>query len=347
VFYVPYKMQSGKWRGEVNIGGERRSKTFSKKGDALTWEHEERGKLKAPKPGDVMLFSTLAEKYLEHAAQHTVKTLKEKKALINRLPKEWDSVPVEEVTTAMVYNFLQERWWQSANLFNKDRKNLLSMWNWGQRILDVARNPVAKIAKVAHDVQFGYTPPPEHIMRILAVANREQRVFLDCYLQTAARKSEIFRLRWDDINFERKEIRLGTRKSRDGAMRYDWLPLSDQLTADLYWWYQQRRHPEYVFVSKFGQPLHDRRTFLKTLCKKAEVPAFGFHALRRFVASTLVDKHRVSMKTVQQILRHSNLQTTERYVAGAVSSLQGTVNLLSVEPPPAVGGEAKEGGERG
>jgi integrase len=81
-----------------------------------------------------------------------------------------------------------------------------------------------------------YTPPQEDILKLLMAATREERIFLNCYLQTGARRSEIFRWTWvDDINFERREVRLGTRKTRDGSMSYETLPMSGELYQDLWW----------------------------------------------------------------------------------------------------------------
>ena len=100
----------------------------------------------------------------------------------------------------------------------------------GQRIYDLDRNPVGKLRRLPHDRAQQYTPPTRDILLVLAAATREERVFLECFVSPAARKSEIFRLTWlDDINFERRQIRLGTRKTRDGSMEYEWLPMNDSL----------------------------------------------------------------------------------------------------------------------
>jgi len=58
------------------------------------------------------------------------------------------------------------------------------------------------------------------------------------------------------------------------------------------------------------------------------VQEFGFHALRRYVASVLADTHKVSAKTIQRILRHKNLSTTERYIKKINDGLGAMMNLL-------------------
>ncbi len=67
---------------------------------------------------------------------------------------------------------------------------------------------------------------------------------------------------------------------------------------------------------------------MKGLCKRAGVKDFGFHALRRYVASVLADTHKVSAKTIQVILRHKSITTTEKYIHNINRDLRGTMNLL-------------------
>ena len=109
---------------------------------------------------------------------------------------------------------------------------------------------------------------------------------------------------------------------------------SDELYDDLWWWWNNRpvRNSQYVFVSTsnrhYGQPFTTRRQFMKGLCKRAGVKEFGFHALRRYVASVLADTHKISAKSIQRILRHKNVTTTERYIQNINHDLESTVNLL-------------------
>ena len=69
---------------------------------------------------------------------------------------------------------------------------------------------------------------------------------------------------------------------------------------------------------------------MKSLCERARVKPFGFHALRRYVASILDDKFKVSIKKIQIILGHSNQATTERYLYHIHGDMRDTMNLLSI-----------------
>ena len=58
---------------------------------------------------------------------------------------------------------------------------------------------------------------------------------------------------------------------------------------------------------------HYRKTILRTLCKKAGLRPFTFHALRHAGAS-IMDHHNVPIGSIQKILRHENRSTTEIYL---------------------------------
>ena len=278
-------------------------------------------------------------KYLDYSTRYTKGVYVEKKGLCERVLTLWGAYYlVNSITPEMVFDYLNSRAKdQSKNAYNRDRKNLLAMWNWGRGILNLGPNPIQEIRGLPQDRKPQYVPPTEDILRIIAVATREEKVLLDCYLQTAARRSEIFRWVWaDDINFENRMIRLGSRKTGDGSMQYDWLPMTDELYESLWWLWSHREFKDspYVFVDNhpglhYGQPYKARRKFMQSLCKRAKIKRFGFHALRKYVASVLADTHKVSAKKIQRVLRHKNVTTTERYIMHLNQDLADTMNLLS------------------
>jgi len=79
---------------------------------------------------------------------------------------------------------------------------------------------------------------------------------------------------------------------------------------------------------------------------------YGFHALRHFMASYLMDEENVSLKTVSGLLRHKNVRTTEIYLhsvdqsqLAASSKIEGKFTSKIVKPPQEAATEAKRGHE--
>lgn len=355
---MPYR-EGKRWRATPQHKGLRlKTRLFDRKADATEYEREEKRKAREWSLLPRLDLLTFSAKYLIHAEQRfPKKTLRSKKALIERIIREFgESRDVDSITTEEIQTYLSDQARARSNdAANRDRNHLLALWSFGRKILKIAFSPVAGISRMPHDRKVQYTPSTNDVLKVLAVADRKERVFLDCYLQTAARRSEIFRWQWnEDINFERREYRLGTRKTRDGSMSYEWFPMSGDLYDGLWWLWQNRRWKDNPWVwpvehpgPGFRKPYTQRRIFLADLCRRAGVKYFGYHALRRYVASVLADTHKVSAKTIQRILRHSALSTTERYIHNLNTDLKATMDLLSEKNyTPALHMERKRPGKK-
>lgn len=113
-----------------------------------------------------------------------------------------------------------------------NRQNLMAVWTWRTNLPGFEADPARKIQQFLHDREPQYTPLSEEVLRVLAVASRQEQVILSCCLQTAARRSQIFRWAWnEDTNFQKREVRLGTRKTRDGSMSSDSMPCGPRCQA--------------------------------------------------------------------------------------------------------------------
>lgn len=340
---MPYK-EGKMWRATPKYKGERlTTKIFKSKKAAIEWEREQKDQAKEEEisslKGPDLL--TICSKYLIYAERFTKKVYEEKYTLINsRLLKYYDKdMPIADITQESIEEYLEkQKKERSANAANKDRKNLLALWNKAVKTYGVESNPIAETEKYGHDREPQYTPPVEDVLKVLMVATRSERIVLDAFIQTGGRRSEIFRWTWiDDINFNSRQVRLGSRKTKDGSMKYRWVKMSDSLFQNLNWLWKNRTFKEspYVFVDDtsnpkhphYGKPFTSRQKFMKGLCKRAGVRRFGFHALRRFVASVLIDK--ASLKQVQIVLGHANIQTTDRYIQNLKKDQTDTMNTIS------------------
>ncbi|MBU1740443.1 MAG: tyrosine-type recombinase/integrase, partial [Proteobacteria bacterium] len=283
---MPYKeMRRGKkvWVGKVMVNGDRRRRVCATRAEAVQWEAGERERLKriSNGPTDTDLL-TLCNRYLDYTQPRvTPKTLDEKRTLCRMILTEWGNPLTAAITPEMVSDYLSgQAQVRSNNAANKDRKNLLALFTWGQKILGLPDNPVRAISPLPHQRRMQYTPHQEDVLKVLAATTRTERVILTCYVQTGARRSEIFRLTWDDVNFHNRTITLTTRKTRGGEVRRDALPMSEELYSELKWWFQYKDRPfrdqPFVFVCdhpgpNYGRPFKVRRKFLKGLCGRAGV----------------------------------------------------------------------------
>jgi len=86
----------------------------------------------------------------------------------------------------------------------------------------------------------------------------------------------------------------------------------------------------YVFVNpRTKKPFRFVKTGFKAACKRAGITGFRFHDARHSFASRLVAKG-VDVVTVRDLLGHTSLRTTQRYVHSGQEQRQKAVELLDV-----------------
>jgi len=344
---MPYK-KGQKWVAQVRKEGTQKNKRFKTKKEALAWEAEMRQKPTNDwqEKIDTICLGDWAQVYMDYAQTKFVpKTYDEKQAVFRRFFREFKPAKsVSELNRAKVLSYIiKQNKKRSGYGANKDRKNLLAAWNWGIKYMDPALpspNPflVEKMPEVRHP---RYIPPEEDFWKVYGVAEEGQdQIMLLTFLHLAARRGEIFRLTWADIDFGNSRARLGTRKRMDGTLEYDWLPMTQELRQKLRWWWENRpiKDSPFVFVctekkpfckEHYGEPFKERSKFIRRLCDEAKIKRFGFHAIRHLSASILFNLG-YEVAVIQTILRHKSPNTTERYLKSlGLEKVRGALEDLS------------------
>lgn len=145
-------------------------------------------------------------------------------------------------------------------------------------------------------------------------------------LNTGARQGELFRLHWDDIDFDKKSVALVMRGKRKSHTRH--IPLNKEANRVLTAW--REMHPnayKYVFPSKNGEKFDNIQTSWENVKKLAKLKNFRWHDMRHHFASRLVMKG-VPLNTVRELLGHTNLEMTLRYAHLAPEQKEKAVALL-------------------
>jgi integrase len=176
-----------------------------------------------------------------------------------------------------------------------------------------------------------YEPPyfkPVHVAKILAEAKEPYKTMFALAWSTGLRAGELLGLTVSDLDFQRGVIQprkqaddrtrvlreLKTRKSKSAVA------ITPETTALLanYLSNHWRENPNgLLFPNRTGRPLKRGNVVkfgLKPLLRKLGLPTkdVGLHAFRHGLGTALSD-NKVSPKTVQQILRHTDIKTTFRY----------------------------------
>jgi integrase len=145
-------------------------------------------------------------------------------------------------------------------------------------------------------------------------------------LNTGARRGELYRLQWEDIDLDRKSLALVMRGKRKSHTRH--IPLNKEAYNTLLAWQSTQPGSEKsVFPSKNGDKLDNTQTSWENLKKSAKINNFRWHDMRHHFASRLVMKG-VPLNTVRELLGHTSLEMTLRYAHLAPEQKERAVAML-------------------
>ena len=143
-------------------------------------------------------------------------------------------------------------------------------------------------------------------------------------LNTGLRKSNILELKWEQVNFDFKFIEILENKGNKHIM----LPLNDTL----YNFFIKTPEVErigYIFINpETGSPYKDIKKAWQTALKQAGIENFRFHDLRHTVGTRLA-KENVPVNVIKEILAHSDVKTTMRYVHCTQGAKLDALNKLN------------------
>jgi site-specific recombinase XerD len=245
---------------------------------------------------------------------------------VRRLVRFCRVVP-DQLTTEHVRAFLLH--------LTQERKLSFSTFN---QALNAARFFFLEVLKRPFVVEgFRYQKPPsrlpmvmndEEVSRLLAAAmSLRDRALLETGYAAGMRVGEVTRLLITDLDSGRMAIRVDQGKGRKD--RYVMLSQSLLETLRAYW--RESKPRVFLFPGLGGK---------KPLCVSAAQKAFerarlqagikkpvSFHTLRHSFATHLIENG-TSVRTVQALLGHRSLQTTQRYLHLAQNYLHQTTSPL-------------------
>lgn len=338
-------------RGERHTSGYHKTKAEAKRAEAARRE-ELNNPLPAKGPETTptdMAFLELVNKRLDFLeTSKSAEYYRTYRILAKKWLKEWGGLSCKEINREMVERFIHKRAGVSRQQANKELRYLRALFNWGIKTEKIDSDPTKGIEFLPVEKKLKYVPEPEDVESVLAAADQDTRDYLLAIRDTMARVSEINRLTWDDVDLKRKFVVLYTRKKRGGHLTARKVPMTQRLYEAMRRRMEsKRRNIPWVFHfekrdRKSGRmitkPYRDRRGILKSLCDKAQVRRFGFHALRHAGASTL-DGLGVPIGTIQRILGHENRTTTEIYLHSiGKPELEAIALFEEANQPPAGSG---------
>lgn len=261
------------------------------------------------------------------------------------LPK-WGESKISDVKTVAV-----EQWLEKLDLApatkTKIRNIMSAIWSHGIRHEWMSFNPIGKVRTSAKRLREPDVLTPAEFQALLKELPLRERAAVMLAGSTGLRRSELFALRWCDINFFTMEVAV-TRavvrnhfgETKTEASRKP-VPLHPSVQEVLAEWRSEsdfKADGDLLFPSlrKNGkQPLMPDMV-LKKIIRPALIRAgitgkvIGWHSFRHSLATNLRSLG-VDVKVAQELLRHANSRTTMDLYTQAVSADKRNASFLQVE----------------
>lgn len=341
---VYYSRKRKKWRYEFTIKGKRFTGTwYQKKSQAKEAEYQRKEEIRNPKPKmpTDMEFLDLVNRRLDYVkAYNSASHYRDYVSMSKRWAKHWKKKTCSEITMNDIQEFMIKRKKVSAFTANKDLRYLRATFNFGIRYQFVDHNPTQGIPFFPIEKRPRYVPSKEDVMRVFMAAEPDTKDYLMVIRDTLARMGEVNRLAWEDVDLDNRTVTLYTRKKRGGHLTPRWIPMTKAVYEVLSRRFKQRdKTKPWVFWHRYWSrkekkyiegPFDVRNKIMTTLCKRAGVQYFRYHALRHFGAS-LLDNANAPIGSIQRILGHENRTTTEIYLHSLGEAERNTMELFERE----------------
>lgn len=143
-------------------------------------------------------------------------------------------------------------------------------------------------------------------------------------LNTGLRRQNILDLTWEQIDLNGRVIEITENKSNKHIQK----PINDELLA-YFKTFPKEVRKGYVFINPLtGKKCKEIKRAWRTVKEKANIENFRFHDLKHTIGSRLAQMN-VPMPVIKEILDHSDMKTTMRYVHTANSQILSALNQLN------------------
>lgn len=222
-----------------------------------------------------------------------------------------------------------ESWLKSLNRSPGTRckmRNVMSLlFNHGHRHDLCNRNPIQWVRQSAKRRSAPDILTSSEVQELLANLRFRERTLVLLAVTTGLRRSELFALKWKDIDFQNRQIYvtrsivqnvIGICKTESSQKP---VPAHNDLLEGLREWHRQTPYQSsesWVFASRANQGRCPylaqqimRHHILPVAGKLGITKRFGWHTFRH-TYSTLLGSTGAELKTMQELLRHSTIRVT-------------------------------------
>jgi len=238
---------------------------------------------------------------------------------------------LKDITHNDIESFIDEQCKRaiSKNTINHYVTDLNTMLNWAvkEEIIDI--NPMKKVSRKRirpeKIMKNGFTP--EEIKKAESTLEKEELLFFRFLLFTGERLTEALSSKWSDVNYENREIIIRGTKTEGSLRRLD---MCDGLYMTLKGLEAYKIDSPYIFHHSDGRRILWRDKMFKKIKIKTGIKITA-KDLRDVFATTIAmgsENNRPDVQTVSDLLGHTNLITTKKYLYSLKEKRMKAVSVL-------------------
>lgn len=250
-------------------------------------------------------------------------TRKRYRTSVNSLLSKFKGFKLSEITRDLLEEYRKERLKQNSyrhgkkiqpSTVNNDINCLKDIYSFAEKERGYElKNDVEGLRDLIKDNRRDRVITREEQRKLLKHSPEHLRNIIYFNLYLPMRIGEIIKLKWEDINFEQKYLKIRAENNKSNKALT--LNLDDDLIAFLRK-IKEINDNEYVFLNSRGNPYKStdsmKNCFINVK-KKAGIKDLWLHDLRRCGATEL-SKNNVPTPIISKIMGHSSTETTERYI---------------------------------
>ena len=270
-------------------------------------------KLTTPQQDEEMTFKQLFDKYIEDYAVHNTKSWKADIADINNKAYHLYNNKISSITKNDVQQAFNNSTIKGKYGANRFLDRIRTVFNKAIEWELLDKNPTSGIKKHKEKSRDRYLLAEEEQLFFDVLekeTNETIKDFILISLYTAARKSNVLAMRWDNISVNNKTWYMPDTKNGEPHL----VPLMDKAFQILEKRYKKRGSSEWVFPSNLSKSGHleDPKKTWDKLRKQASLKDFRLHDLRRTMGSWMAISG-ASQYVIGKALNHKSPRSTAIY----------------------------------
>jgi integrase len=272
-----------------------------------------------------MTFGQLVEEFQARFTGWGSTTTTGAQGMLKKMVCEWGEMPLESLKPRTIEEYRAKRLKEGITPATTNRylTTLRTLFKMGVQWGMMTHNPVEKIKPMREANIIPRALTDDEIVRLLEFLPDHARVAFIIAIETGMRRSELERLEWVDIDFERRRVTV--RQSKNGEFRV--IPMTEWLYETLQHQRAKGGHP-YVIVNHRGESMGEMlRYSLEKASKQANVGHVHTHMTRHTFATRLRE-YGVPIDRIKELLGHKTLAMVLRYAKSSPTQLTEAVAQL-------------------